>query len=653
MKRNPIIIALIAVGLLATVLSAVHRYSAEARNRRVELVIDWTDAQQLANTTSVSINSVLGQLHDAGITSVAVNEDTLDALRVNGIVGYQIKGGETLLTFTPELPGQRDRVIQSIANKTLLAQKVDGPNGLLVNAPWIQIAGLPIGLDGSVVTTIRHSDLLIAPRLLNYTGVDSKSINWQLDQLRQQCGPDGLGTLIFAGTAVLGFRGAIRDTAEALEARNMNYGSLEFGKMFGDDDLSRLAADHTVRVHSIGTDEMGTMDEPTAEERFVRGARERNIRVCYVRLFINGLEKDPDVIHANTEFIRNIVKAMKIAKLTVGPGAAHPFVDDPEPGIVSRLLMAAGIAAGIVLLLQLFTGIEGKAYTGAFLGVLLLCLVLALPGTDLKAREILALFSACTFPALGLCLNGLPEREEGLTALATLKKAFVAYCRMTLFSVAGVMFIVGLLNGRLFYLKVDSFLGVKLVMVAPLLLVGIYYGLGLSDLPASATWEQRRARLKRTFESIMSQKLLIGQILFGIVALAVLVLIVARSGNDPGVGVSTAELKMRALLDKYLLVRPRTKEFLLGHPALMLALAYSISGKHKGWVLLLLLVGAIGQASIVDTFCHLHTPLFLSVLRAGIGWLLGAAASVIVYLMIERMERRSGSSRVMGEPISE
>ncbi len=65
----------------------------------------------------------------------------------------------------------------------------------------------------------------------------------------------------------------------------------------------------------------------------------------------------------------------------------------------------------------------------------------------------------------------------------------------------------------------------------------------------------------------------------GIVALVALALFVARSGNDPGVGVSATELKVRSLLDKYLLVRPRTKEFLLGHPALLLGLACSASGR--------------------------------------------------------------------------
>ena len=641
LNRNQVLVVFIVIGLLAALVSFKHRYSAEARNRRVELVIDWTDAQQLANTTSVSIDNVLKQLRAAGATTVAVNEDTLDTLRVNGIVGYKRKGNDTLLTFTPEIAGQRDRVADAIRHKTGLTLVPIGTNGLQVSAPWTQFNVVPIGLDEVVVQTIRRDGLLVAPRLLNYTGVTPDSINWELAQVKQQCGPNGLGPVIFSGSAVLGFRGAIPATAIALRALDMTYGSVEFAKTFGDDDLSRMADDRTVRVHSIGVDEMGTMDEPTAEERFVRAARERNIRVCYVRLFINGLEKDSDVIDANTKFLTNITKGMKIARLTVGDGPAHPFADDPKPGLVLRLMMGLGVAGGILLLIRLFTGLEGKPYYLIFGVVLLLCLGLAAPGTSPKGREILALLAACTFPGLGLSYFGKPKSSESLSLQQTLVQAFLAYCRITLVTIVGVLFVVGILNGRLFFLKVESFLGVKLVIIAPILLSGIYYGLGLSDLASTASWKVRWERMKAVSASVMSHKLLLGQVIIGVIALAALAIVIARSGNDPGVGVSMTELKVRALLDKYLLVRPRTKEFLFGHPALLLAMAFTVARKYRRWILPLIAIGAIGQGDIIDTFCHLHSPLFLSILRAGIGWVLGAIFAVIVYVVIDRIEKRA------------
>ena len=138
--------------------------------------------------------------------------------------------------------------------------------------------------------TVKRNGLLVAPRLVNFTGVTADNIGWELAQTKQQCsGAQGIGPVIFAGSSVLGNRGLIKATADALASDELTYGSVELGKTFGDEDLSRMAAARTVRVHSIGTDEMGNMDEPTAVERFVRAAKERNIRVCYVRLFTFGL----------------------------------------------------------------------------------------------------------------------------------------------------------------------------------------------------------------------------------------------------------------------------------------------------------------------------------------------------------------------------
>jgi len=644
LSKNNFLLVLIALGLLGGVYSFTQRWAAEARSRRVELVVDYADAQALANTTRRAAPEVLNALRAAGVTTIAVTEDTPSTLYQNGILAsYRRDGDTTLLTFSQGFPGQMPRVQEMLAHKAPgLAVAAGGANTLRIGAPWPQFSGLPIGLDNDVVTSIRQAGLLVAPRLANFTGVTSENIGWTIAQAQQQITPVSTGPYIFAGAAVLGNRGLIRATADALRARNLVYGSVEFSKTFGDDDLSRLAPDRTVRVHSIGNDEMGLMDEPTAIERFVRAARERNIRVCYVRLFLSGLVHDPDAIHANTEFIGKLVKGIQGAyTTTAGPlmiGQAHPFRDDPTPACPLRILMGVGVMAGAVLLLRLFSGLDGRAFAVVTILALLGGIGLALPGVSVKGREILALLAACTFPTLGLCAYALPHaaRPLGLGTLPVLGRAFGSYARMTLATVAGIVFVVGLLSGRLFLLKVDAFLGVKLVLVAPVVLVLAYYGLGLAELGPKAGWAARVARVRQSLAVLYAQPLLVGQIVVGVVALVALALFVARSGNDPGVGVSGTELKVRSLLDKYLLVRPRTKEFLLGHPALFVALASAYAGRFPRAVLPLLVVGAIGQSSLLDTFCHLHTPLFISGLRGIIGWALGGVIGAILCVVLGR-----------------
>ena len=107
------------------------------------------------------------------------------------------------------------------------------------------------------------------------------------------------------------------------------------------------------------------------------------------------------------------------------------------------------------------------------------------------------------------------------------------------------------------------------------------------------------------------------------------------AGNDAGVGVSGAELKGRAILDRILPVRPRTKEFLVGHPLFILGIAWWWRGRRR-LGLPCLVFGSLGQVSLLNTFCHIHTPLVISVWRGGVGLVLGVLLGAAVFLLAER-----------------
>jgi hypothetical protein len=94
----------------------------------------------------------------------------------------------------------------------------------------------------------------------------------------------------------------------------------------------------------------------------------------------------------------------------------------------------------------------------------------------------------------------------------------------------------------------------------------------------------------------------------------VVAFMILRSGNDSGVEVSGTELKLRALLDHVLGVRPRTKEILFGFPALLMGLTLLLQGRPRT-VWLWLTFGVIGLISTTNTCCHIHTPLTVSLLR--------------------------------------
>src|SRR5205823_12796035 len=112
------------------------------------------------------------------------------------------------------------------------------------------------------------------------------------------------------------------------------------------------------------------------------------------------------------------------------------------------------------------------------------------------------------------------------------------------------------------------------------------------------------------------------------------------------------EMSLRNMLDRYL-VRPRTKEFLIGHPALLAALLLGATRAGRGVRLSLALIGSIGQVSMVNSFCHLHTPLLMTVTRVfnglWLGVLIGWGAA---RLLGRRLPAPASPAYPLGEPLT-
>ena len=643
-SKNTILFALIVLGLAGGLIGVMRRYKVEARNKRVETVIDYADALNLALGARQPFDATLDKLHAAGITSLALAEDSLDNLKLNGAMTVlAVSPDETQLTFQAGFPGQEERVAAALRHKTSVKFTQTG-SVLDVMAPYSEVNLLGIGLDPAQVATALRAGYAICPRLYNYAGVTPDAIQWMLQNAQAQC--QGRATVaIFNGPDVLGNRALIPVTSGALAASHLEYGSIEFGKQIGDDILSCFAADHTVRVHSIGGNEMPTMEEPTAVGRFALAARERTIRVCYIRLFQNGLISQPNILTANTEFVGEVCRNIRDGGLTVAPGA-HGYPDDPLPSRAVFALMALGAVAGGMLLLRRFTGIDGRAFwilliVGSIFGI-----ALTLPKSTPLGREALALIAAVAFPTLGLVRCKLPRANDApLPFSPALTGALTAFAKITGWTLIGVAVVVGLLADRLFLLKVYEFSGIRVAVLLPLVLTLLYYGFELDEVPEENGWSERAARITTRWQTLMTSPFLIGQVILGVIGLALVAVLILRSGNDPGIGVSQTELGFRALLNKLLFVRPRTKEFLLGHPFLVLGLALALRGDRR-WLLLGLCLGAIGQASLLNTFCHIHTPLFISMARAALGWVLGALFGAVLFAVAERWPRRAPLPRL-------
>jgi hypothetical protein len=199
---------------------------------------------------------------------------------------------------------------------------------------------------------------------------------------------------------------------------------------------------------------------------------------------------------------------------------------------------------------------------------------------------------------------------------------WLSYLGMSAISLVGGLPIAGMLVGLKYMLHVDIFSGVKVAVFLPVFVAAWIVIHKVTD------WKET-----------MKQPIVWGSALTSIVVLLGLGFMYMRTGNDNPAAVSGTELKLRDLLDQWLVVRPRTKEFMIGHPALLIGLALwarTVDPKWRAVGGFLLVVGAIGQTSIVNTMCHLHTPIHLSLIRIAIGLLFGSIIGALGWLILRQ-----------------
>jgi hypothetical protein len=112
------------------------------------------------------------------------------------------------------------------------------------------------------------------------------------------------------------------------------------------------------------------------------------------------------------------------------------------------------------------------------------------------------------------------------------------------------------------------------------------------------------------------------------------------SNNFPGL-VGSFEIRLRSLMENLFIWRPRFKEFLVGHPALITGLyLFKKTDIKETLPKILIVAGVIGQASVINSFMHIHTPAAGTLIRTFWGYALSAPAALIVILIIKRWQKR-------------
>ena len=646
LRRERALFLLLIPGLVSALVMGAHRYGVESRNRNVELTLDYNEVQNLSAASGVPLPALLIYFRAAGATGIAVSEDLLDDLTSTGQVAYERKtfdGGPLTIVSTgdEQLSERLYRSLYTRLPQNTVSEVRDEREGaellpykFAVKAAPMTLNVIGLGLPPDTVWLVQQSGLDVVARLQNNPALTKAAVDTAIVDMKR----DGIARVICAGEEVLGFRGLVPYTAKQFAAHGLLYGSIEMGKQKGDVRMSQELNSELIRVHSISLAEMAGMSPGMAIERFARAVKERNIRLCYVHLPETAGEAP---VHDSLDFIKKIKGQVQASGFLMGPAA--PFGQVSRPWALLAL-MALAVASGTMLLMRSLVTISPKVeYPLLFILFVGMAGLTLIGGMGLK---LVALASALVFPTLGVTALVGPyfqgEVEDKKPAAKTrskrvksaevqagslTKKAALLFLGVSAFSLCGAILIAGLLSDRTFMVKVDQFAGIKAAHLLPIVGVIFFMAAGLPML--GKPFAEVRREATENLCRVVSNPLFVWHAIAVVVALGIIGLALLRTGNDPGFGVSGIELKFRSILDHIMGVRPRTKEFMMGHPAMLLGIALLMT-RRRAWGLSLVALGVLGQVSLLNTFCHIHTPLKITIFRAfnglALGLILGLAA---------------------------
>jgi len=379
--------------------------------------------------------------------------------------------------------------------------------------------------------------------------------------------PEPVQAFVFAGDEALGWPDRLSETAEIIKSP---IGLVEGADQKGAKNLAHKLP--VLRVFSLQAEWQLKLSPEAAAEKYLLAARERGQQILYFRPYPESEKTE--------RFIKTVVNGLKTSRIALG---------EPEPrklGLPPYKNFAwLGILAGVIMLALAYPQPLGW----------LLALALLLGSFAYAGSQAGPLLAAIVFASLGFA-RPVRGMRDWLIAIG--------------YALAGAVFLAALGSNTLTINGVVPFKGVLLTLMLPPLLVM------LAHLPKDRP-------LKELLFAAWDHRVRLGEVALALAALLALAIVLLRRGNTslvPGL-----ELQLRAILQDWM-VRPRFKE-MFGHSLAVLALTQT----WPRWIKAGLLgFASLAEASILNTFSHYHTPLFISFARTVNGAVVGLALGFLL-----------------------
>ncbi|WAA12137.1 DUF5693 family protein [Fervidibacillus halotolerans] len=615
MKKKTLMWMTILVFLAISFGGLINRWKAEANNSVFEMVVPFEELFELTDETTLTLDGILPTLKDAGLTTVSFNPVTLSELEKQKVIQIfdEVELKEALLftDYRTNLPlmekGLYVTIPESPVHQSMIEHTFNPETVTIGDIPFYFLPKnddlvpltLILGYNEEAIEKVKSYGLHIILRGKN----ENPTNNGQMLEKMLELKDDKTNGILFSGMEALGYPITEEMVSYGIQLQEAGYHlySIEFNNLKGLLTMARTTGYDTVRLHSLDLAGSKTIEELI--DQAVRAIKERNIRSIFFHVDTNDPEKG---LAGAIEFLQG-VRDQAPENLTLGIPA--PFEKIPVTSWNVLFVFAAGI-----LFTYLASSLVRIPYVPlvAVAGMSLLAFMFFLLDR-LLFIQLFALAIAIITPTFAVV--SVLEEEKWNQLNLTGK-----YLQALGISVIGIIIIVGLLNGNGFVSGFELFRGVKLVYIGPIALVALH-----------VFWNDFVQLWKKHGIQILQLEVRFWHLLLIALIVGGGTYYLLRSGNSGTV--SEWELLFRNTLEDMLYVRPRTKEFLIGFPLFVFAL--HIFKRNILWGKILIIFGTIGFLSIVNTFTHLHIPLWVSMLRTLYSALIGFGIGLLLIFFYE------------------
>lgn len=645
--------AVIFIGVLAAGWLSFQRFQVESRAQTVEMVYDYSNILDSAVLENQPVDQISAVYKKSGITSLAVYDETPEKLVNRNLI--KVYTGTEFSLYHPDIVNiAPDHVfVGKTANadsEAYFRETVDHVKLLFPESSYRLLTvgndtvlelmtrrdkfmSMPLGIYQNTVKDAAEMGFYVVLRPLNIPHIQKEDLTLFYNAVNAS---DKVSAVVFQGKEAFGFKDQLQTVADFLKGKNIPVVLIEaqsqlgFEKQAGALDLVKMMDYDTVRLYAMSKDELIKLDPTEAASRFYISDIERNIRMNLFPSYKFAAE-GMTLSETNAEYIGKVTERLQGHGFNVGKASVmEPYFPNRELRAVA--VMGAYTLCVVCLLILIpalkkyILGIWGAGLIGAEA-------VYFMTGATLLL-QLLALGTAVCMPVvivtgfLNYCIRRKNTAFVDIGWGKLLSESLMILWGAGILSLVGASFISALLGDIRFLLEIEFFRGVKVTFILPVILITIVYIQKFPFFGKTVASDRDFVGFVRNFCNI--------QIKLGLLAclglLAVVgYMFVGRSGNN-GAPVPAFEITLRRMLENLMYARPREKEFLFGHPAILV----SLFALYQKWPqilhYLLILAVTIGQGSMVETFAHMRSPFILSFIR-GLDGLAAGSLSVIAALI--------------------